>query len=500
MAAVASSAEVHEGTRSCVLLNVRGYRAARRDATTATSYTSNGHPIEVSFRAALPPVLSDFYVYCPALQLQEPADYPSMVPKAIAVDGDLFLFRIPIDRVGTMSLTHNDYFVYMARSPPHRPRLDLLPNPSHDTLGDKEIAILSCADGGEQYVVTALRTIPGSKTIHRLHLYRSKPNGEQGRWTSQMVSVEGPLMRDLVCPIPETVHRQVHHVTSKVIRLGTGANGMVGWVDIWRGILLCDVLQESPKLHDMPLPLPAKSNSHRAFLNTTDQYCGDVAVSRDKSFIKYVEMEIVTPKIVSATPPGDCDPDPFLEWLRRRECKDLKRTLVHGRWKATTWRMPIPVTSWDDWCRDCAVESAELSTDNPKAYELLCAVSKESLKEDDDDKAMEAATTTTTRLPLGRLGMAYPAMSIDDDVIYVLTKPVMGNGKAAFLTAVDVRRKKVLAVAKLDSAVFMRYYLAVGISKHFFSAPGTRESLGQAEDHGQKSARRRRRRRGKRQE
>lgn len=108
---------------------------------------------------------------------------------------------------------------------------------------------------------------------------------------------------------------------------------------------------------------------------------------------------------------------------------------------------------------------------------MLCAVSKESLKEDDDDKAMEAATTTTTRLPLGRLGMAYPAMSIDDDVIYVLTKPVMGNGKAAFLTAVDVRRKKVLAVAKLDSAVFMRYYLAVGISKHFFSAPGTSHLL-----------------------
>uniref|UniRef100_A0A0E0M8C7 DUF1618 domain-containing protein n=1 Tax=Oryza punctata TaxID=4537 RepID=A0A0E0M8C7_ORYPU len=256
MAAVASSAEAHENTRSCVLLNIRGYTAGRRDATTATSHTSNGHPIEVSFRTARPPTLSHFSVHCPALQLQEPADYPSMVPKAIAADGDLFLFRIPIDSVGTMSLTRNDYFVYTAWPPPHRPRLDLLPNPSHDTLGDKEIAILSFADG-EQYVVAALRIIPGSKTIHKLHLYRSKPDGEQGRWTSQIVYVEEPLMRDLVCPIPETANRQVHHVTSKVMRLGAGANGMVGWVDIWRGILLCDVLQESPKLRDMPLPMPA---------------------------------------------------------------------------------------------------------------------------------------------------------------------------------------------------------------------------------------------------
>uniref|UniRef100_A0A0E0M6T8 DUF1618 domain-containing protein n=1 Tax=Oryza punctata TaxID=4537 RepID=A0A0E0M6T8_ORYPU len=468
MAAVASSAEAHENARSCVLLNVRGYAAGRRDATTATSHTSNGHPIELPHRPPTDPL--PLRRPLPRAAAARTSRLSLDVPKAIAADGDLFLFRIPIDSVGTMSLTHNDYFVYTARPPPHRPRLDLLPNPSHGTLGDKEIAILSCADG-EQYVVAALRTIPGSKTIHKLHLYRSKPDGEQGRWTSQIVSVEEPLMRDLVYPIPETANRQVHHVTSKVMRLGA--------VDIWRGILLCDVLQESPKLRDMPLPMPAAkwgNSSWRAFDNTSDQYCRDIAISTDKSFIKYIEMEIVTPMIVSTTPPGDREQDPYLEWLRHRECKDLKRSLVHGRWKATTWRMPIPVTSWDDWRCDCTTESAELCAENPRAYELLCAVSKDSLKEDDDDKAMEAATTM--RLPLGRLAMAYPAISIDDDVIYLLTKPTsMENGKAAFLTAVEVRRKKVLAVSKLDSAMFMRSYLAIGISKHFFRAPDTRESL-----------------------
>ena len=32
---------------------------------------------------------------------------------------------------------------------------------------------------------------------------------------------------------------------------------MVGWVDLWRGILVCNVLQEDPVLHDVSLPLPA---------------------------------------------------------------------------------------------------------------------------------------------------------------------------------------------------------------------------------------------------
>lgn len=51
----------------------------------------------------------------------------------------------------------------------------------------------------------------------------------------------------------------MYHVTDKVIILG-GPKGTVGWVDLWRGIIVCDVLEESPKLLDMPFPLPAKGN------------------------------------------------------------------------------------------------------------------------------------------------------------------------------------------------------------------------------------------------
>jgi hypothetical protein len=89
--------------------------------------------------------------------------------------------------------------------------------------------------------------------------------------------VETPLW-DSVCPIPDTAKRHFYHATSNVITLG-GANGTVGWVDLWRGILLCDVLEERPKLRDMPLPLPAKGNWRR-FLGDGERFVRDITVSQ----------------------------------------------------------------------------------------------------------------------------------------------------------------------------------------------------------------------------
>uniref|UniRef100_N1QSD7 DUF1618 domain-containing protein n=1 Tax=Aegilops tauschii TaxID=37682 RepID=N1QSD7_AEGTA len=42
-------------------------------------------------------------------------------------------------------------------------------------------------------------------------------------------------------------------LTHKVISLGEGT---VGWVDLWRGIVVCDVLQKDPVLRFIPLPRP----------------------------------------------------------------------------------------------------------------------------------------------------------------------------------------------------------------------------------------------------
>lgn len=61
---------------------------------------------------------------------------------------------------------------------------------------------------------------------------------------------------------------------------------LIGWVDLCRGILLCDVLDESPKLHDMPLPMPAKGN-WSIFLECCPQYLRDIVVNQSRDNIKY---------------------------------------------------------------------------------------------------------------------------------------------------------------------------------------------------------------------
>lgn len=450
--AAAASPEGRGREDACsVLLDVQAYVGAGKNASTARSKTSTGHTIEVTFCIVPPPALSHISVHCPDLQL--PPDDLDMAPQAVATTDDLIVLRVPIDPLGRNYFQFNDYFVYRAHH--QDPKLDLLPNPQPYWFRDQEIAILSCgpvtADGGNQYVVAALKSQPS----FRLHLYRSKPGGETGSWTVQPVSVKKPL-RDSVCPIPDTAKRLLYHVTTKVITLG-GANGTVGWVDLWRGILLCDVLEESPKLRDIPLPLPAKGNWRR-FLRDGERFVRDITVSQHKDSIKYVEMEIVPPRVVTTT--SSPDPATYLEWVHHKECLPLLMPyVVPGRWKATTWSMPIPVTSWDDWHTECNAESQEFHISDPRHCELL----QELMSSSGGHKEAKQAT-----LSLGSLHMGYPAFSIDDDVVYLSCKAAR-RGLMGLVAAVDVRKKELRGVAKLDikrNTCFMRSYIATEISKY----------------------------------
>ncbi|CAM0904907.1 unnamed protein product [Alopecurus aequalis] len=450
-AAAASSGSRHEKGPSSVLLDFRGYSAGRKNASTASSKASTGHPIEVTFCIMSPPALSHFSVHCPGLQL--PPDDVHLEPKAIATADDLVLLRVPVNTLGKSFFEHNDYFVYMAHD--QDPKLDLLPHPGR--LGDEDFAILGCgADGEKQYVVAALG--PRSVFTFRLHLYRSKPGGETGSWTSQTVSVEEPL-RDTVCPVPDTAERLVYHATTKVITLG-GANGTVGWVDLWRGILLCDVLEESPKLRDLPLPWPVRGNWRR-YLSDCESFCRDITVSQDRDSIKYVEMEIIPPRIVTTKIPGTPEPVTYLQWVQScRRPPQTTRSLVPGQWRATTWSMPIAVTSWDDWRTECTARSLELHVDNPMHYELL----QKLMRSGGDEGAKE------TTLPLRFLHMSYPTLSLDDDdVVYLLCKAA-NRGDMGLVIAIDVRKKELRGVAELDSqknTSSRSCYLASGISKTY---------------------------------
>ena len=80
-------------TASCsglVLLDRWCYIANLVNATTAAGTTSTSLRIQVTFRAARPPLVSHFCVHCPGL------DFPNAAPKVITTDADLILLCVPV--------------------------------------------------------------------------------------------------------------------------------------------------------------------------------------------------------------------------------------------------------------------------------------------------------------------------------------------------------------------------------------------------------------------
>ena len=107
---------------------------------------------------------------------------------------------------------------------------------------------------------------------------------------------------------------------SKVIPL---KGSILGWVDLWRGILLCDVLSDSPKLQYIPMPTPMPGNEGLEdegeptyFRDVTG--CGDL--------IKVVEVEYKYNGTVVTDPSNYIHEDWTLVTLTRRlDSRDWER-------------------------------------------------------------------------------------------------------------------------------------------------------------------------------
>uniref|UniRef100_M8AUU8 Uncharacterized protein n=1 Tax=Aegilops tauschii TaxID=37682 RepID=M8AUU8_AEGTA len=264
-------------TPNWILLDVLGYIAECPNASFAQSSTSTGQRIEVSFCTARPPHVSQFCVHCPGLG---PADF-SLAPTVISSEADLILFCVSAH--------------------PRSLVLELLPHPYPHRFREQEVALLSLGDDGGEYAIAILtsRCLMVSlkedgmlnETEFDLCMYRSS-RAQEG-WTSNVVSVADPL-RDAVCP----TDCAPYHETTKVITLG---HGMVCWVDLWRGILLCNVLEENPLLVDIPLPLPSRGN-WRLYHKCLSYKYRDITVSPLKDVIKYIEIEVCPPQTLLTSP------------------------------------------------------------------------------------------------------------------------------------------------------------------------------------------------------
>ena len=141
--------------------------------------------------------------------------------------------------------------------------------------------------------------------------------------------------------IPSKAERILFHLTSTVIPI---EGGTMGWVDLWRGILLCDVLSREPNLRGVPLPLPLDhlscNTGQGTQLGCPKSIRGITSTLIDKEpCLKFVHLG------VTAVPVDDNGEQ---EWQM-------------FDWTITTWSNTKMTTSWKDWHEDCKVKASGTS-------------------------------------------------------------------------------------------------------------------------------------------
>ncbi|KAF8656598.1 hypothetical protein HU200_060662 [Digitaria exilis] len=242
-------------------------------------------------------------------------------------------------------------------------------------------------------------------------------NSMTGRWTTESMHVDSQDFS--------------FSYTSIVLAMG-GEFGSVGWVDLWRGILVCDLLPREDKhsLRYIPLPSPLVPKPLKGY----PMYVRNIIVL--EGHIKFFDMHYVRP---AASNTGRCT------------CAS-EQGLV-----AATKKMKISdIGSGNNncWEEDCTIKFSEIPLDSLKFAQVLL-----NLKQ----------INNGTKLTLNRLHAGYPALSLHDpDVVYVMHTPDPNVYKASVI-AIDMRNKTLKDVADFGSGRPLGYtftYLQSGISKH----------------------------------
>ncbi|XBH89038.1 hypothetical protein VPH35_081017 [Triticum aestivum] len=256
--------------------------------STAQTFTSTGNQMVVSLWPAHPPIPSRLSVHLnKRTQHPDPAQDFLQEPKILCVVDGFFVLRVAIGRgPPPNNITHKmcDYFVYqLGSSTGGGPSLRLLAHPHPHLFTDDEVAVLPRA-GGDHFTIAALSQASYFKLV--LYLFKS----EDWCWTSKKVLLDPPQI-PFPMPLPPG-RRHFQHVTNSVITIGS--RGAVGWVDLWHGILLYDVLRDgnddddAAKIRLVPLPVRPGSHCGKA-LDCCPKPYRSVAVVGD--CLKLVELE-----------------------------------------------------------------------------------------------------------------------------------------------------------------------------------------------------------------
>ncbi|CAL4937938.1 unnamed protein product [Urochloa decumbens] len=405
------------GPPAWIILDTEAVIADRRNATTASARTSTGEDIQVTLFAADPPRDSYFCVHCPGV-VEADEDGAGGV-KIRCSHGDLALLSVKLPGGGARHANTSDYFIYKAGL---RPSLLLLqdifddpysPMPLND---DAPIGILPYGGGGdEHFILAALRIV--DKGTYKIYVFRS----DRGAWASAMFDLGSE-----VCLEP----------LEKVIALG---GSELGWVNLRKGILVCDVLGETPELRFIPLPKLLPTNQYNLWRQRPryPREYRDVVVSGADGSIRCVEMEHQVRRVLPEMP--DVSGADVL----------FDSDLPVGGYSYDDTPPPVQTAATSGWWRkEHLVHVDDILASDPDHASLL----REMLAGDDQDGSDPALT-------LASLLMDVPSLSVDGgDVVYIMAK-VGDMDTKTWSVAVDMERQALVEVAPVSVEGYDHYII-----------------------------------------
>uniref|UniRef100_A0ACD5YB61 Uncharacterized protein n=1 Tax=Avena sativa TaxID=4498 RepID=A0ACD5YB61_AVESA len=313
---------------SWVLLDKNLYFAHHESAPTKKVKTSTGKEVEISICLADPPAASCFCVHSPNIREE---DYTSL-PRIVSSAENLVLLSFAFKTGPRSTEVDSDLVEFFVCKAGSGGDLSIEPVPYSPT-GTRHSchACIVPRDGGN-YLVADLSPREGNLGHFDLYVFSS----ETSKWTSTYLQLPAPalaLPRDL----PSVLH--------KVISLG---GSVVGWVDLWRGIIFCDILLEKkPVLRFIPLPTTA-FNLHREgnAQKVRDVTCCNGYISFVEIKHCFRELSIANSRSFKMTQHLDTEDLILDEAFFTRDDLDKKPVLVHDGWKIRTMYKAI---SWDYW-------------------------------------------------------------------------------------------------------------------------------------------------------
>ncbi|KAM3260980.1 hypothetical protein ACQJBY_051933 [Aegilops geniculata] len=436
-----------------ILLAQEAYVAASRNHTTATAKSRVDHTVEVTFWIADPPAVSFYTFHCSKppnsdSDSEDAADL-QVQPDVVGAEGRFVVIR-------TFFASGDgefEYFIY--KGDPRSPSLESVPLPDDDRLhGAYEFGIVPRGDG-DHYLLIALCDAATLKD-YRLHIYSS----EDRTWRT----------KELLNPCPGVLTI----TQDKVMLL---RDGVLVWVDLLCGMLVCDILQEREPLRACYIPLPEPLPRNREQILKQLIPGAGVRRIRDVAYvdglIKFVEMEhrITVTEIVEVPPEKPSDPrnktvlyDSDLIMLYKRKHVDNKpKTLrTMNGWSAMTWTREI---GSDCWLKGVIVDVDDILVDDSAFSALLSGQKNES----------------AGSLTFKNMYSACPILSTDGNDILYLKSSRKWTDRSGWVVAVDLE-EKTLKVEAPGVHPFGRYspsrqrFLPCALVNHLKMTPGIKVS------------------------